>query len=244
MMKDGLYQFIVGLLDLFLWGGELVGEENLPRRGPAVFIANHHEATGPIAAACSIPLRLFAWIVADMVDEEKAAAYLKWDFVERTLRLKPPLSERVAKRLSKITVPFLRSLGCIPVYKGEYERMVDTLRLSMDILLQGNFLLVFPEDNMLPADPETGMRPFLRSFARLGEMYYAETGERLEFYPVAVHPAGFVKIGLPVAFNPLNPVGQERHRLKNLMEDTIREMFLQIGHEPGSEVAALTPQHK
>ena len=26
-MQDGLYQFIVGILDLFLWGGELVGEE-------------------------------------------------------------------------------------------------------------------------------------------------------------------------------------------------------------------------
>jgi 1-acyl-sn-glycerol-3-phosphate acyltransferase len=44
-MKDGLYQFIVGMLDLFLWSGEMIGEENLPRRGPAVFIANHLDAT-------------------------------------------------------------------------------------------------------------------------------------------------------------------------------------------------------
>ncbi|MGA2489100.1 MAG: hypothetical protein ABSF99_02780 [Anaerolineales bacterium] len=243
-MKDGLYQFIVGVLDLFMWGGELVGEENLPRHGPAVFIVNHHEAIGPIAAGCSIPLRLYPWSVADMVDEEKAAAWLKWDFVERTLHLKPPASAWVAKWLSKITVPLLRSLGCIPVFKGDYDRMVDTLGLSMDVLRQGKFLLVFPEDNMLPANPETGMRPFQRSFARLGEMYYQETGERLEFYPVAVHPAGYVKVGKAVTFNPLNPVGIERHRLKNLMEDTVRTMYLQVEHEPGSEVAALTPQHK
>jgi hypothetical protein len=243
-MKEGLYQFIVGVLDLFLWGGELVGEENLPRHGPAVFIANHHEAAGPIAVACSIPLRLYAWAVADMVDQEKAAAWLKWDFVERTLHIKPPASAWVAKRLSKITVPFLRSLGCIPVYKGDYDRMIDTLRLSMDVLRQGGFLLVFPEDNMLPADPVTGMRPFQRSFARLGEMYYGETGERLEFYPVAVHPSGYVIIGKAVAFNPLNAMGLERHRLKELMEDTIRTMYLEVEHEPGSEAAALTPQHK
>jgi len=31
--------------------------------------------------------RLYAWTIADMVDEEKAAAWLKWDFVERTLEL-------------------------------------------------------------------------------------------------------------------------------------------------------------
>jgi hypothetical protein len=102
-----------------------------------------------------------------MVDKEKAAAWLKWDFVERTLHLKPPASAWVAKVLSGITVPMLRSLGCIPVYKGDYERMVETLRLSMDVLRQGKFLLVFPEDATLPADPLTRMNPFQRSFARL-----------------------------------------------------------------------------
>ncbi len=241
-MKDGLYQFIVGVLDLFLWGGELVGEENLPRRGPAVFIANHLQATGPIAVACSIPLRLYPWSVADMVDEEKAAAWLKWDFVERTLHLKPPASAWVAKTLSGITVPMLRSLGCIPVYKGDYERMVETLRLSMDVLRQGKFLLIFPEDATLPADPLTRMNPFQRSFTRLGEMYYEETAQRLEFYPVTVHPAGYVVVGKAVAFDPLNPVGLERHRLKDLMEDTVREMYLQV--ENGKVAGVLTPQHK
>jgi 1-acyl-sn-glycerol-3-phosphate acyltransferase len=243
-MKDGLYQFIVGVLDLFLWGGELVGEENLPRRGPAVFIANHLAATGPIAVACSIPLRVYSWVVADMVDEERAAAWLKWDFVERTLHLKPPISEWVARWLSRVTVPFLRSLGCIPVYKGNYDRMVDTLRLSMDVLQQGKFLLVFPEDLLLPADPETHMKPFQRSFARLGEMYNEVTGKRLEFYPLAVHPTGVVMVGEPVTFDPLNAVGLERHRLKNLLEATIRSMYQQVEHNGGSEVAALTPQHK
>jgi 1-acyl-sn-glycerol-3-phosphate acyltransferase len=52
--------FLMRVLKLFLWNGELVGEENLPRSGPAVFIANHLEAVGPIAAYCSIPFRLYA----------------------------------------------------------------------------------------------------------------------------------------------------------------------------------------
>jgi hypothetical protein len=88
------------------------------------------------------------------------------------------------------------------------------------------------------------MQPFQRSFARLGEMYYEETGQRLEFYPVAVHAAGYVMVGKSVAFNPFNPVGLERHRLKDLMEDTVRAMYLQVENKSGREVAALTPQHK
>ena len=239
-MSRGLGDVYKRQLNLFLWDGELIGRENLPRSGPAVFIANHLESVGPIAAACSIPLRMFAWVVADMVDEEKAADYLQWDFVERTLKFKPPLSRWAARGLSKLSVPFLCGLGCIPVYRGEYDRMADTLRLSLDVLRQGQYLLVFPEDNQLPADPLTGMRPFQHSFARLGEKYYAETGERLEFYPVAIHASGYVMVGKMVTFNPNYAVGVERQSLKRLMENAVKSMYMQMEEEDSSNM--LTPQ--
>jgi hypothetical protein len=241
-MGDTLYHFLTGALELFLWSGELVGQENLPKRGPAVFVANHLDSTGPIACCCSIPLRLYPWSIGDMMDPERAPAYMNMDFTERQLHLRPPLSMVFSRLLTRITVPMFWSLGCIPVYKGDYGRMHETLSLSMDRLREGKFLLVFPEDAAFPADPVTRMSPFQRSFARLGEMYYEETHERLAFYPVAVHAAGYVALGRPVAFNPLNPVGTERHRLKDLMEDTVREMYLQVNN--GEVSGALTLQHK
>jgi hypothetical protein len=239
-MNDSTNHFLMRVINLFLWDGEMVGQENLPPRGPAVFVANHLEAVGPIAAYCSIPFRLYAWTIADMVDEEKAADWLKWDFVERTLELQPPVSAWVAKGLSKITVPLLRSLGCIPVYQGEYDRLVDTLQLSMNVLRQGKCLLIFPEDNRLPADPVTRMKPFQHSFARLGEKYFAETGERLEFYPVAIHASGYVMIGKVATYNPCYAVGAERRRLKGLMENAIKTMYMQMENEDSSNM--LTPQ--
>jgi 1-acyl-sn-glycerol-3-phosphate acyltransferase len=241
-MNDGLYQFIVGMLDLFLWGGELIGEENLPHRGPAVFIANHIDATGPIAAVCSIPLRIHPWVIGDMMDKALAPAWLQGDFTERQLHLQPPLSEWVARLLCRIAVPLFYSIGCIPVYRDDYERMQVTLRMSMDILRQGQFLLVFPEDNRLSVDPVTKMQPFQHSFTRLGEIYYEETGERLEFYPIAIHGSGVMSVGKAVAFDPINPVGQERSRLKVLLEDTIKTMYL---HTSGDKTTgALTPERK
>ncbi|HEX7540995.1 MAG TPA: hypothetical protein VF352_02595 [Anaerolineales bacterium] len=104
-MRDGLYQFIVGVLDLFLWSGKLVGEENLPRRGPAVFIANHLDATGPIAIPCSIPLRVHPGVIADMMGKYLAPIWLQADFVERQLHFKPPFSRWLARAICKISVP-------------------------------------------------------------------------------------------------------------------------------------------
>jgi hypothetical protein len=199
-MKDGLYQFIVGILDLFLWSGKLLGEENLPRRGPAVFVSNHLDATGPIAAASSIPVRFHPWVIADMMDKDLAPIWLQADFVERQLHFKPPISQWVARALCKLSVPLFYSLGCIPVYANNYERMRETLDMSMDVLREGKFVLVFPEDYRLPKDPVTKMQPFQHSFARLGERYYAETGERLEFYPLTIYATGFLIVGKPVVF--------------------------------------------
>ena len=87
--------------------------------------------------------------------------------------------------------------------------------------------MIFPENPFLPADPLTKMNPFMHSFGRLGEIYYAETGKCLEFYPLAVHPKKYVVVGKPVTFNPLNPAGQERRRLRDLMEASIKTMYLQ-----------------
>ena len=241
-MKDTAYQFITSILDLFLWSGELAGEENLPRSGPAVFIANHLDASGPIAVACSIPLRVHPWVIADMMDKDLAPLWLQADFTERQLHLKPPLSRWLARALCKISVPLFYSLGCIPVYACDYERMRTTLEMSMDVLREKKFVLVFPEDYRLPKDPVTKMQPFQHSFARLGERYFEETGERLRFYPVTIHASGNLVVGESVTYNPLNPVGLERRRLKNLMEDTIFNKYLQL--DGGNATGALTIERK
>jgi hypothetical protein len=244
-MKDTTYHFIAGVLDLFLWSGKLSGEENLPRSGPAVFIANHLDAVGPIATACSIPLRVHPWVIADMMDKDLAPKWLQADFTERQLRLKPPVSRWLAKGLCKIAVPLFYSLGCIPVYASDYERMHATLDMSMEVLRKDKFMLVFPEDYRLPKDPVTKMQPFQHSFVRLGERYHAETGKCLAFHPLTVHESGYLVVGQPVVFNPLNAMGVERRRLKSLLEQEVIRVYLELdGQAAGQDVRALTLERK
>jgi hypothetical protein len=97
-------------------------------------------------------------------------------------------------------------------------------------------VLIVPEDSEGIPDPVTGIGPFKRGFLRLGEQYYLETGERLPFYPVAIHEEGLVMVGKPIAYNPLNNAKQERLRMVYLLEETIKTM-----HREATENYALEP---
>ena len=227
MMKDSTYRLIAWLFDAFLWGGELVGDENL-KEGPAVFVSNHLGAVGPIAVLASLPVRVYPWVISDMMDNDKSAAYLNQDFVEPQLHITPPLSLWVAKAISKISVRLLRSAGCVSVWQGEQAH--ETFERSVGLLIEGKSLLIFPEDPSKEIDPHYKMTPFKKGFARLGEMYYERTGQSLRFYPLAVHLDSYcVKIGRPIAYNSKNHPANERLRIKNVVESSIREMYLDMG---------------
>ena len=228
-MNDAAYFQLVKIIARFYRGGRLLGGENLPKHGPAVFVANHLGPQGPIGAICTIPLRFYPWIVAEMLDRRLAPDYLRLDFVETTLRMKPPLSRAFAWALSLVTVPMLTAFGCLPVDRDDYANSQSALQSSLSLLKAGKFVLVYPEDPRREPDPQTGMKPFLKGFTRLWELFYAETGERLRFYPVAVHESKSVRLGEPVLFDPDNPRGLERQRLKDRLETRIIAMYLGEG---------------
>ncbi len=224
-MKDSTYRLIAWLFDVCLWGGELVDGENLPESGPAVFVSNHLGATGPIAVAASLPIRVYPWVIAEMMDRELAAEYLRQDFVEPQLRIPPPYSHTLAKAISRVSVRLLNTAGGVPVYQG--ERLHETYLRSVELLAEEKSLLIFPEDPKQELDPRYRMTPFKKGFARLGEFFHERTGQSLRFYPLAVHRETYqVKAGKPVVFNPLNNPANERLRLKSLLEASIHEMYL------------------
>lgn len=224
-MADLLYRFLVAGLQTSIWGGEVLGEENLPRQGPAVLVANHLGALGPIAVVSCVPRRLHPWVAADMMNANHAPEYLRWDFVERQFHLPMPFSLWMANAISRISVPLLNRMGCIPVHP-DTDDLHATFIQSVDSLLQGRFLLIFPEDSTQPLDFRFGMSPFKKGFVRLGEYYFQRTGRLLQFYPLAVHAIRrTVQVGKPVTHNPYAPPIQERLRVKRALENMIHEML-------------------
>lgn len=226
-MNDSSYRLITGTFDAFLWGGELHGGDHLPESGPAVFVSNHLGATGPIAVIASLPLRVYPWVISEMLDLDQAGEYLREDFVEPQLNLSPPTSLLVSNWISKISTRLLISAGCIAVYNG--KRLRETYQHSLKSLVDGKSLLIFPEDPDQEADPITRMKPFKKGFTRLGEYYYEKTGGSLPFYPLAVHrETRCVRVGKPVSFNARNRTPNERLRLRKVIAACIRDMYLDM----------------
>lgn len=215
------------MLNVMVWGGELVNPENMPDEYPVVFVSNHAEALGPIAVMTSLPVRVYPWVVGDMLDFEKAPEYLRKDFVEPQLRIPPPFSLKFAAMLSKASVRLLRAIGCIQVWQG--EALLETYRLSVKALAEGKSLLIFPEDPKQKADELYNITPFYKGFTRLGEMYHQRTSRILPFYPLAVHPiVRKIKVGRPISHNPYHDPVRERFRTRDLLEASIHGLYLSI----------------
>lgn len=240
-MRDFAYFMLVRAIDAFLWGGELQGDENLPETGPAVFIANHLGPLGPIGIVSALPMRLYPWVVGEMVDPILAPDYICQDFVEPRLKLKPPFSKRFSRALTRITVPLIKSIGGVPAYLGGQETLYNTLDLSLDLLLEKKYLLVFPEYSILGTDSMKKMYPFQKTVFRLGEMYFQKTSHRLGFYPIAIHESHKVKIGSPAYYSGLAQPVQERLRLKNLVEESVHLLYQQLDRR-GKPEELLTPR--
>ncbi len=230
-MNEALYHLVSWAFQDFIWGGDLVGVENLPEEGPAIFVSNHLGALGPIAVGAAIPLELHFWIHADMLDPVLAPDYLRQDFVEPQLHVPPPFSRWLAHGISQIHIPLLRSVGGIPVYHSP-EGYQETFRLTVDLLAQEKFVLIFPEDPALPFDSRYNMRPFQKGFTRCGELYYERSHKVLSFFPLAVHAeTRTVRVGKPIRYNPFVHPASERQRLKNVLEQSIHQMLLQASQD-------------
>lgn len=226
-MNRTLYHLISYAFQDWIWGGDLLDAENLPEAGPAILVSNHLGALGPIAVGASLPLEMHFWIHADMLDPRLAPDYLCRDFVEPQLHIPPPVSHWLADTISKIHIPLLRALGGIPVYHTT-EGFQETFRLSVDLLAQGKYILIFPEDPGLPLDPYTNMRTFQKGFTRLGELYFERTRKILPFFPLAVYAESrTVRVGKPIRYNPFNHPAVERQRIKAVLEQSIHAMLRQ-----------------
>ena len=206
----------------------LAGTEQLQDAGPAIYIPNHLGALGPVMSILSIPVRFYPWVVEDMLDRRLAPPYLYDDFVHRAWHLSGRLGMAVGTAQSRISVPLLNGFGSVAV-DYEQRRSLSAVRRSLALLVAGKSLLIFPENDRMPEDPETGIRPFRCGFIGLCSMYERATGRRLPIYPLAVHKGRkMITIGQPLFHGNQGDRHAEVRATCERLYQRVREQYLAL----------------
>lgn len=207
---------------------DLVGFENIQSPGPAIYTANHLGPLGPIETILSVPIRFYPWAIAEMTDFERAPQYLYDDFIHPVLHLSGRFGLWFSTMLTKISVRLFHRIGAVPIDRfGGWT--ADGFRLSVRLLQDGKNLLIFPEDPLLPLDPESQMRHFMPGFATLCSLFHAHESFPLPVYPMAVHAGSeTVAIGKPEFFTPRGHHREAIDKFAMLLENRVRDLYLEL----------------
>lgn len=197
--------------------------------GPAIFVANHSGPVGPAVIAVSVPVRFYPWARAELMDPIRSPQHLYREFAQPALHLGLAAGMWLTGLLSVVTVPMIRSLGCVAV-ESQGPWPGSALRESLALLRQGRALLVFPEDPLAPADATTGLHPFKAGFVELCRIYRRTTSTELPIFPVAAsRRSRRIAIG-PPAFYRDEGHGREAVRaLCGRMHDEVARMMQMLG---------------
>lgn len=222
--SDLLYKTFTSLG--FLFSYECIGLPHIRVRDPAIFVSNHLASIGPVEMVLSLPIRLYPWVIAEMLDLRRAPLYLYDDFIHPAWHLQGRFGSFVSKLVSQAAVRLLNGIGSIPIDQSQGVFM-ESYHRSLDLLCQGKNLLIFPEDSKAPLDPESHMRPFMRGFILLSPMYYRQTGRPLPFYPVAVSSqTNKIAIAKPIYYDLRH--GQDREAITQFcdqLQTKIKTMY-------------------
>lgn len=202
---------------------------NLAKGEPLIFVSNHLGSFGPLSVITSLPLKLYPWVAHEVTDRRKCAQRIREEFTEAELRFKPPWSVWLAKLIGRICVAIMKDIEAIPVYANS-RRIRDTLQRSLELLLKGKHILVFPEDSQKKLNEV--FDEFCTGFLSLARLYYQKTKKVIAFLPVAVnHRVKGIKIGKPIRFNCRVPFAQEKRRLKGELQDAIYSQYYDLEEE-------------
>lgn len=210
----------------------LKGAENvrLDDEDPVVYLCNHGKMYGPIVGMLYCPGYVRPWTISELcVDKQEAAAYVK-RYTLKNVTWSDRRKNHVSRRLGAIMVRLMQGVDSIPVFRHKPRELMSTFRQSVEALIAGANLLIFPEDpDTHPGDPgyKSGRPPTLfRGFPMLAQVYYNKTGKRCRFVPMLAHAGQrTVSFGTEIVYDPDNDPIAERDRIVDETYSQMQAMY-------------------
>lgn len=224
-------RYFYKVVRLLFFNSRLRGIENLHGDEPVIMVANHVGSFGPVSVITALPIRAYPWVAHEVTDVRTAAPRIQTEFLERELRLRPPLSTYLSKVVGRICVALMKDIGAIPVYRKS-KGIRRTMLCSVRLLEEGKNILVFAENSAKRLNDI--MCEFSTGFMHVAKLYYEKTRKAIQFLPVAVnHSVRGIRIGTPIRFDASLPFPRERERLKNELERTIYTLYCELENDRG-----------
>ena len=214
----------------FVMRYKIVGQENVEDKDlPAIFVSNHGEYYGPVAAVANMPYSYRPWIESQLLEVEKGYPYTyKYTFSLITW-LPVFIRKFLAKSAVMLTSSVFTAFDPIPVYRSELRSIFKTFNISVEALKQGDSILLFPESTHNTEDGKYAKNgqigDFFTGFAHIGVKYFEETGKQIKFYPIYLDKKKrkFI-IGKGIEFNSKNERAYEKKRLAEELRESMENL--------------------
>ena len=213
---------------------KVIGKENIRSdEFPSVFVCNHGIIYGPIAAVIYLPTYFRPWIDRKMLDIELATEEMYSRFMYRVPLVGKKFKKHLANCLAYPVVWAMNSFNPIGVERDNLRNVMTTFNDTIKALKESDNILLFPERPVkkVISGKETKVHStdsignLFKGFAKLGNMYWKETGRCIAFYPIyADKEKHTFTIGEAVVYEPNNNVNDERDRIAEELKAKMQMM--------------------
>ena len=222
-----LYRFARQIVRIYLGRHQVYHRENI--RTPAIYVSRHQNMHGPVHTMAFLPAPVHIWSMHMFLDPEAC----KEHFLEFTFTKRYGWSQRRASLIaSLVSYPVsvgLKSMGAIPVFRGHRE-ILKTFDLSLDVLLRGENLVVFPD--ILYDDTSDQAGELYSGYLHLARSYYKKSGKSLPIIPLycTQHSRKLI-LGDPIIFSGEVPFRAEKERVARAIHQSLDDLVTQWEEE-------------
>ena len=214
-----VYRFVVFNCRLFTPRFKPEGIEKVSST-PAIFVSNHSQMFGPIAAEIHFPFRRYTWCAGEMMHKEEVAAYAYQDFWSQKPKRSRWFYKILAHLITPLAVCIFNNAETLEVYHD--ARIINTFRRTMECLHDGASIVIFPEKD---EHYNHVLYEFQDKFVDVARFYYRKYKVELDFVPYYLAPRlGRMVFGEPIHFHHDVPIEEERARICQAIKDEITDI--------------------
>jgi len=200
---------------------KIIIPEELP--SPAIYVGRHQNMHGPVHVMAYSPIPMHLWCMHMFFDRKTCTEHLAGFTLSERLHYPPWLLRLCLRFYVGHTVACMHQMDAIPVYRGKRE-IIKTMKLSIDTLLAGENLIIFPDVSYDDVSNTAGQ--LYEGYLHLCKEYYKKTGKNLPIIPVCTpHRQNALVFGRPIVPDGTLPFAQERERVAQEVGRALDELY-------------------